>query len=407
MKKMNESSSLDLLQKNIEKEMILEIKNGYKLSQEYFTKSFDTFDSINILNDKKKFKKRLAEQFFQKFSSHEQVLSNNVAKERLERFQAIYIKFKGGALMYPSMLIRCMDRLNFSENMPITQPKSHFLTNYILSFPEELGLNPFIEGLIRQFKKIIIPLRKREVKVLKILSNPDFLKYRENGKIRTTLPTVEDLIKILKIDKKQEKTIQRAKKFIHSYNVCYFHNVIMNSTKFGFIYVLVKEKIPEPLRKFKFWSFGYQEADYKILCLPQDNVDEHLPELDYLPLTNWFWNINLTSYNPKKDISKSGWEGYEIPSFLNQRSIVSNYVEWDLNKNGLEELNSNEIKVIQKLSSVGVPGPESISNLSTTMHPESIHRFLEKIGKNDIFQFYPNVNFIGLEVLVYRTRSPS
>jgi hypothetical protein len=400
MKKINENSSLDLLQKNFEKEMILEIKSGYKLSQDYFTKLFDTFDSINILDDKKRFKHQLAERFLKKFSSHDQVLSNDVAKKRLERYQAVYIKFKGGALMYPSMLIRYMDRLNFPDNMPLTQPDTQNLTNYILSFPEELELNSFLEGLFRQLKRIIIPLRKREAKVLKILSNPNFLKYHEDGMIRTTLPTVEDLLKILKLDKKQEKTTQRAKKFIHSFNVCYFQNVIMNSTKFGFIYILVKEKISESLAKYKFWSFSYHETDYQILCIPQDDVDNYLRETDYLPLTNWYWNVNLTRYNPKKDIQKTGWEDYEIPSFLNQRSIVSDYIEWTLNEDELEELNTNQIEVIQKLSAIGVPGPESIGKLSTTMHPESIHRFLEKIGKKGVFQFYPNINFIGLEVLV-------
>ena len=39
---------------------------------------------------------------------------------------------------------------------------------------------------------------------------------------------------------------------------------------------------------------------FYILCIPFGDIPELIGKYDYIPFTDWFWNINLKNFQPKK-----------------------------------------------------------------------------------------------------------
>src|SRR3990172_3581642 len=171
---MLETSSLlerDISQ--VEVEMIQAIIRGYFECRSFF-KTFVDYTDQDQLRKKKEFLSFLSDSFFNKFSDHSYIVKTEIAKEVLKKHFFVTIQFKDGAFAFPRSFVRYFDQLKDFNLRSIRPPDLSHLDSFMATFNPVLGLDRFFTEFFSSIRSIAIPLRPRELDVLRILSNMDF-----------------------------------------------------------------------------------------------------------------------------------------------------------------------------------------------------------------------------------------
>ncbi|MHA2364227.1 MAG: hypothetical protein ACXAC7_09740 [Candidatus Hodarchaeales archaeon] len=388
---------------NLEQEMILFIKSSYLRCKNFFANS-----ELTTVQKKKAFLINECTEFFNRFKGHPSCISTERAKNQIYRHQYFPLMYKSGGFEFPRSFTRFMDTIKDANTRPNPMPDISILDNYLEDCPVTISLDQFFHGFFNRMLQIIIPLRKREVQVLRLLANKDFLKFTDTGKrknepdlsYRISPPSDKEILKALKMRQNQIATVERATNVLFKYRVLFASSIIMNPSKLGFYFVLCEDLTQtqqSDLRKYIFWRIPFNNFVKYILCVPFGEIEELLAHIDYLPLTHWFWDVDISQYD-----QQTRWDNFNVSEFVysDAVSVVEDYRHWILNDSSLINLKSYEIEVIKNLSSMNHFSVDSLSELAESVNPTVIQRFLKKLVKNEVYQIYPRVNFIGIDYKV-------
>ena len=175
-----------------EQSIITEIKTCYNKCKEFFTTYTNEGYEI-YTKEKKEFLKALCTDFYVKFNEVD-IFPNVDIENIIKKSFFIPIVFKNGGFEYPRSFTIYMDRIKDINIIPAKLPNIDELEEYILTFKESLGLEKFFEGFFVKLRRINIYLRKREIEVLKILANPEFLRIRKDNSLRIFPPSDFEII---------------------------------------------------------------------------------------------------------------------------------------------------------------------------------------------------------------------
>jgi hypothetical protein len=392
-RKLNDLEPLQIL----EEEMILSIRNSYLECKSFFSKQELTIE------EKNSFLKTISLDFFNEFRDHPRILKDNRAIKSLDKNYFVAIRHKDGAFAFPVTFTRFMDRTLNPNIIPKTKINLEILDTYMDSNLNSTNLNYFFNEFFNRLKLLVIPLREREFYVLKLLTKLEFLKFKTKDKRRIIPPTDKDILQALNWEKNQSKSVNRAKMMIHKFNVCFIHGIILNPTKLGFVIVYIENKIttfPMELNKFIFWQIQItNDLGAYILALPFGDI-ENLIDQNYLVLSDWYWNVNLNHFDRKKD-----WINYQYINLTGDEKIIksNNYMRWNLSLNTIPNYTENDIMICKTLSTLQYLTIDTVTKLdpSDKLYSTSIIKSLNKLAKHDVFQLYPSINHLGLNLLLF------
>ncbi|OLS23285.1 MAG: hypothetical protein HeimC3_26260 [Candidatus Heimdallarchaeota archaeon LC_3] len=382
----------------MEQDVIKTIREGYFSCKDFFRNY--TNEGYEIYTKKKKeFLRNLCTDYYNKYPSLLNDFSEEIYTTTIHRHQYIPIKFKDGGFEYPRSFITFMDRIKDTNQTPVKRPDLDELDIYMKTIPESYSLDDYFQGFFRRLKKVKIILRSREAEVLQLLSNIDFLKTKIDGSYRITIPTDKEILEALKFDRKNAKKVERAVNFLFGHKICYISGIIMNPAKLGYYFALIdnEKKLLDIDSANIFWKVPFQMGNSIIVCLRFEQVPERIGNIDYIPLTHWYWNVNMNSYGAKKE---DPWEKMRIPNFSADDVELEKYRKWNLTEPLTKEFTSYEWKIIKKLSQMNQLSVDNIKELSPSGDSKSVIELLRFLVKSDVFQYYPNINFIGTDFLV-------
>lgn len=390
------SRKSSVLYTTIEKNIVNDIKEGYFQCRDFFTKH--TNQEYEIFTKKKKdFFRILCTEFYEKYKDQHQLFPDIDIKTRIQRSQFVPIKYKNGGFEYPRSFTIYMDRVRDINVIPAKVPDFSEIDSFIEDFSTDSGFDAFFFGFFKRLRRLQIKLRKREVDVINLLTSIDFLVTDRDNNPRIVPVSYTDILNGLSLGEKQLKKIERAVNLIFGLKICHFSNIIMNMSKLGFYYLLVDTTTDNALLSnlgpFLYWDIDLGQNESKIFCVPFDNAEELLQNYDYVPLTHWGWNINTNSL---KWNCENPWESFKLPNF-NKKLQITEFTLWDLTKPSLWEYKPWEINVLKKISQSNNITVYNIDELSNERNPNLLKDLLKKLVNNHVFQYYPNLNFIGLD----------
>ncbi|OLS19149.1 MAG: hypothetical protein HeimC3_47250 [Candidatus Heimdallarchaeota archaeon LC_3] len=379
----------------LEEEIVEEIKMGYFKCRQFFEK-YTNEEIDSYFEKKKEFLIDLCQGFYQKFSGYENVFSGPKALEYINKYQFVVIYYRNGALNYPRSFSVFIDRIKDFNNIPKETPDMFDIDRYITNYQSSRGLDQFLHGFFKKLRRIDIPLREREVQVLKLISDLNFLGFKSDGTHRIFSPTDLEILQALQWTKRQSTTVSRAVNFLYNYKICKFSSIIMNTSKLGFYYALYDDYNAglELNPNEKFWEIPFAHHTSKIACMPFSTVIDRLKDVNYIPLTHWYWNVNLSKFHEEK---KSGWSTFENPDFFAESLKSFNYKKWILNQPLSYDLEDHQIEIAKKLSKFNLLSPETLNDFSPENDTKYVYGFLEKLARQEVFQYYPNINFVGTD----------
>lgn len=376
----------------MDSEIIAYIKKNYFILKDFF-QNHKYNKTIDYSKEQKRLLKQISKEFFSKYHSHPSVISDDRAKKYLEKYYFVAIKFQNGAFDFPRSFSRYLDQTGDPNHFPFEDIDLTDLDFFMERYQPD-SLDSFLLGFFRIWKRIIIPLRSREFDILKTLADLEFLRQHADGRYRTTPPTYKDIIDALQYDAKQFRTVKRARTFLRKYFVCNTDFIILNSSKVGFYYAMIEIQNNQSLiglEKYVLWKIPFNSSTLFVVCVPKGNIDELLDIHEYIPLNHWKWNVNLSQFD-----RKSHW-GYFKNDLL--ADYVGKYRDWDLTT-PIPDLNQHQIETLRNFSFSNHVSLSSANELSDETDTKSIHKLIEKWARNDVFQFYPRINQIGINCRV-------
>ncbi|OLS23600.1 MAG: hypothetical protein HeimC3_24120 [Candidatus Heimdallarchaeota archaeon LC_3] len=396
---MNKQSSFLKNDSVLDQKIIENIKMGYKKCREFFSK-YDNQGLDLYTKEKKKFLRELSLDFYSQFKAYKDLFSVNseAIEETIRRHQFVPIIFREGGFEYPLSFTIFMDRIKDINVIPAKIPDFSKLDYFFSSFPSSRGLNDFLHHFYKIVKLMVIPLRKREEMILKTLTNTHFLRQDSQGEYRTTPPSNADVLQQLNLGSKQEKKIERALTLLHSFKICKISGIIMNMSKIGYYYVLVDKKNRDEhkdtnLLPYSVWELDFHDYTSNIYCVPFERTQDLLKDYDYIPLQNWYWNINFHDYNYKNE---NPWKTFTIPNFLD-KNFQTKFNKWPLTELLSWDLKNWEKEVIENLSRINNLSINNLNELSPNTNKDQIIRFVKKLGSDEVFQYYSNINFLDID----------
>ncbi|OLS23411.1 MAG: hypothetical protein HeimC3_24860 [Candidatus Heimdallarchaeota archaeon LC_3] len=390
----------------LEKEMIKNIVEGYFECKSFFQAHHDN-TNIESHKEKEKFLKRISREFFEKFQNHPYCVKDDYGREVLEKNNRVLLKFRSGGFFFPRTFSHFMDRLQDINITPVREIDLTDLDEYMKGFSDLDSLDDFLSGFFIVIKSLTIPLREREVEVLKILTKPEFLLKDAEGKPRIHSPEIEEIVAALGYSKKNLLRVKRSENLMYNFRVCWTNMIAMNPAKFGFYYAQF-EYTPEmegveKIKPYLVWDLPLKDRRIAIACVPFGNVNELLNPFDYTQLTDWLWNANFQDYSHDKHDSQHGWSEFEIPDILSNYYRTGNFVHWDLERSYKDEFNENEVEIIKNLTKTNTLSLRSLDLLSKNLSSGGIRHILNQFVENGVYQQYPNVAFIGLKDIIFVT----
>ncbi|OLS21684.1 MAG: hypothetical protein HeimC3_34380 [Candidatus Heimdallarchaeota archaeon LC_3] len=381
----------------IEEEVINEIASGYFECRDFFS-TYTNKDYEIYTKKKKNFLLSLCMRFHEKFGDFSFLypVDKSYILKTMKKSYFIPLIVKNGGFEYPKSFVVYFDLIKDINVASVKLPDFTSIDSYFKNFKISEGLNEFFKGFFSRLKKITIPLRKREVDVLKLISDPNFLKIKSDGGFHISPISDRHILEGLSLSNKNLKKIERATTLLLNYKICWYTGVIVNASKFGFYYVLIDSSFPfnDELKPFLFWDIKFSHNEYRILCIPFDSTEELLQGIDYIPLTNWSWNSNMNAFDNKKIDT---WENFKTPTLQTASLESSNYVNWDLMSPLQRKYKPWEIHVIKTLSRTSNLSLYSLEELFPDIHVNAIMKFLEEFVEKNVFQYYNSINFIGLD----------
>lgn len=164
-------SSIKLL--ILEKKMIKNIIEGYFECKSFFQARKDN-TNLEFHKEKQKFLRRISQEFFEKFQNHPYCVKDDYGREVVEKYNRVLLKFRSGGFFFPKTFSIFMDRLQDINVTPVREIDLTDLDEYMKGFSDLDNLEDFLSGFFIVIKSLTIPLRQREVEVLKILTKPEF-----------------------------------------------------------------------------------------------------------------------------------------------------------------------------------------------------------------------------------------
>ncbi|OLS24252.1 MAG: hypothetical protein HeimC3_21510 [Candidatus Heimdallarchaeota archaeon LC_3] len=393
-----------LLSTETEQDIINHIKKGYQSCRTFFLTY--TNEGYEIYTDKKReFLRGLCADFLKDFGNKELLFPipiskiNNFTKKNL----FVPLTVRNGGFEYPRSFTVFMDRIKDINVIPSSLPDIEVLDEFFNSNNISKTLEIFFTQFFQRIKKIIIPLRRREAELLKLMTNIDFLKLDKNNSIRIFPPTLEDKLTALKYSSAQEKKLERAHNLLLDFKILSASGIIMDLSKVGFIYVLrsyanknFMKSQDTDLQPFLVWNIGFPDHIEKIYCIPFYNIEDMnlINNSNTQTLTDWYWNVNFNEYEKGKN---DPWQNFSIPDFISQEHYPSRFRHYILSNPLLREFKVWEKDVIKELTRMNNLSLTNIGELSNNATKEQISQFLKVIGEAEVFQHYPNVNFINID----------
>jgi hypothetical protein len=188
-------------------------------------------------------------------------------------------------------------------------------------------------------------------------------------------PKLDTILKLLNLKDVNYKRIERAYRTLVEHEIISFTG-LLNLNKLGFNYFLVdnnhlNSKI-NILDKIKFF----------IKCSSEKKLDSVNSSVI---LTNWSWNINLSSYQGKLS---DPWQSFTIPYSFGKFDYPEGYIDWSLTENNHPETLTTDYTSL-------ITNNETIVNiLDKTTHKIPLDRDLLT---NKIQFVCPNIQYIGLD----------
>ena len=375
-------------------EIVTAIKEGYFRVRTFFL-SHVCSKTVDFADEEEKFLEQEARTFYERFSHHPWIIRGERVERYISKFHFVPLRFRDGLFEYPRTFARYLDR---TKDLHYLSPKAIWglddLDDFVDKIPKQIGLDTFLTGFFDYIKRVELDLRRREMAVLRVMSNMDFLRVRRDLMPRTVLPTAEELLDGLHWPQTKLNSVKRARKLLLDFRVCDLRAIILNAGKIGFYYaalLLEPESISEGLKPYVLWQIPYRDRLMLVLCMPFGEVETLVGGEDYVPLNNLLWSVDLSQYD---GVSGRRWQDFRYRLFAD---AVTNYRNCDLNQPVKHDLNSNEIDILRRLSSNPVLSFESRDQLSNTMNSRSIHKFLGRMVLDDVYQYYPYLNHLGLD----------
>ncbi|MHA1989874.1 MAG: hypothetical protein ACW981_03905 [Candidatus Hodarchaeales archaeon] len=398
------SVSLDKNDIQLQNQMIKDIIRDYFEFREFFrnnNKDFrlKEFSLKDYTPTKEDFVARKVNEFQTKFKDYSLLRIMPSGK-------FLSIPVKNGVFIYPKSFTRFLDRIKDINSIPVHEIDPTPIDEFMGTFPinNNYNLEFFLIRFFEVVKFLNIPLRPREVEILRIFTNINFLRFKSDGLDRFYPPSQTELLKILDLKKSSRLQILRSKNILYNYRICYPDQVIMNPAKHGFFFTsfdIKKEKLRdlECLQPFIFWKFDFQDFSTIAACVPFGNLEDLLGHYDYTPLLNWQWSINSKYFLPRKYSIKDAWNSFSVPKFSTLTVSSNEGVNWDIRP----EFNTytiNELEVIKNLSKTSIMNLRSYENLTDKISPAGVRKIAQRLIKKEIFQLYPGINHINLQNII-------
>ncbi|OLS16562.1 MAG: hypothetical protein HeimC3_53080 [Candidatus Heimdallarchaeota archaeon LC_3] len=387
--------NLHVLTESVQKNIINDVINGYFECREFFNKYTNQDYEIHT-KKKKTFLFNICIAFYNKHKSFSGFFEEELMLKLIKKHYYVPMKFKSGGFEFPRSFTSFIDRIKDINQIPAINPDLGDIDSYMRNIPPECSINDFLHGLFKQLKRLNIILRKREVEVLHLLSNLDFLQKKKDGSPRITVPTDSEILTGLQLSEKQAKRVERAIGLLFNLKICSIAGIIMNPAKFGYYFALIDDKYNNEIEKsnFLFWKIPFSNSCSYIVCLPFEKTPEFLSNYNYIPLTHWLWNVSMTDYESNKE---NVWANFTLPNFLMDDLAPAKHRKWNLTEKDKKIFSPKEWEIIIELSRMNNLSVDNLNELSSKRDHKSVIHLSEYLVKNEIFQYYPNVNYIGID----------
>ena len=372
--------------------MISFIKESYKKSKEFFAQENLSRKARN------QFLEQLSQEFYQKFSDHPiiaktQLSDFNLRNKRYATFQNLQKDF-----LFPHTFVKFLDRSPDANILLKYSPDMTPIEEYLENVPNNISLDLFFKGFFMRLYKIGVPLRRREIAVLRVLLNKEFLHTKKDGSARILPPIDEEVLEYFSLGKKQLKTVRRGTTLLYHYDICFPHTIMMNPGKMGFSVIAIngdEKPLAAELQKFIFWEIPFNETNItRILSIPSIDLSTLVKGDEYIQLTQCFWDFNASQFD-----EDDWWSKIHIPEFgLPSTSVqAAGYASWDLTPNATMEFTRNDVMVLKNLTHLNYLSEDMLSFLGTdnNLTVSEISKSLEQMVIHKIFQLSPELNFVG------------
>ncbi|MFW9930112.1 MAG: hypothetical protein ACFFD1_12025 [Candidatus Thorarchaeota archaeon] len=366
--------------------IVRDIINGYFECRIYFTKYTNEGYEI-YTREKKEFLKNLCEKFFDK---HKQDLLKTMQElelqELIQKKRYIPLIYSTGVFEYPKSFVTFMDRI---RDINVTSYKPIDLTDmdyYMEQLPEKYSFDQFCQGYNKRIKKIIIPLRKREVDVLTKLVDHEFLAKTLEGELRITYPHIQEIVSTLNYPKNKTKKVERALNLLTRNQIITPNRILLNPVPLGYQLMLVEGNEAKETKIF--WQSMIRCETNKLLI----GTNEELRGKKGIPITTWLWKTDVTGYETKNNrvFNKLG-----IPNFMEEYKTKLKYCSWDLTQQMSPAPTEIDIAIVKQLNVQGRLTEETDQALATVVDKETLVERLKILVSQHVWQYYPNLQYIG------------
>jgi hypothetical protein len=249
------------------------------------------------------------------------------------------------------------------------------LDQFVETSPFQHDLYQFLSNFLIHLQRITVSLRNREIFLLKLISKPRLLQYDSKQPAWLDFPKLDAILKLFNLEEVNYKKIERAYRSLFEHNIISFTG-LLNLNKIGLNYFLVDNNHLNNTIILR------EKRKFYIKCSSEKNLDSVNSSVI---LTNWSWNINLSSYQGKLS---DPWQSFSIPYSFGKLDYPEGYIDWSLTENNHPETLTTDYTSL-------ITNNETIVNiLDKTTHKIPLDRDLLT---NKIQFVYPNIQYIGLD----------
>ncbi|MFW9929217.1 MAG: hypothetical protein ACFFD1_07490 [Candidatus Thorarchaeota archaeon] len=376
------------LTQDSDKLLIKDIREGYYECKKFFEKYTNEGYEI-YTRQKKEFLKEIAKKFYEKHKEYvKKSITEEEVEERIRKEKTIPIKYNEGIFEYPESFVAYMDRIVDINVLSVKKIDMEEVERYMETVPKHYNFDQFCQGYYRRLQRVKVPLRRREIQLLGILTDHEFLKKTQEGKPRIQYPTIEEIMIGLRMDEKKKKAVERALNMLERYRIINPTKILFNPAPLGYELWLVD--IPANLKEHtdvKTYLTAEIGCQTRIIYygLPAQ-LQEAIGNKVYIPMTNWIWNVNIKAVG-------QGFRKQKVPNFMDdeQEKKGKRYNDWDLTKAIPRKLTPEQYEIVQELSSRGQLTQEIITGMEKKTDKETVKKTLEYLVENNVFQYYPEI----------------
>src|SRR3989304_7779278 len=159
---------------NLEEKMVAAIVKGYFVCREFFHRRNENSES-NV-KGKEEFLKEICKDFLSSFRVHPWVMSSDWSEALIEKYFFVPIRFRDGGFEFPRSFTTYMDYTVNRNLLPRYPPDLSEMDSFMSQVSGHLTFEMFLSSLFQRIRRIEIPLRPREVALLRLLADVKFLR---------------------------------------------------------------------------------------------------------------------------------------------------------------------------------------------------------------------------------------